>query len=746
LSLDNLIEKSTNVEMSDDIVTRLHLYGANELTVRDVNFGNTYIQNFDYFKNTKFMSQGLIDALDNYEALIDSRRATYNNYLSQLSTLNSTLITQESDLLILKGELQSLLEQRAYLQSINQSTSSLQVQINNKQSEVNTKQNQVNSTEVSINSVQNAIDSLIDLLDFESNFTQAQIEELDEFIIEDTYQDGSFLATDGMTYNEIVAVQNELLDAGIGVLARVSYPRYKIDIDVVNFLNLPEYASWWNELNLGDTLTVKVDDDYVVGIRITGYTDSEDNNKLSIQLGNRYQLDDANIDLLELIKSSLSAGTSINYKKYRFEDYAKNDKNEILSFINDSIDVLKNEIVSSSNVGIGIDSTGILAIGKDANGNVLPQQMRISNNAIVLTDDGFNTAKMAIGKLANGYYGVAAEVIAGKMILGNNMIIETGSGDFRVDGSGVNITKLSINMTSTDNLKNIIIDPSNGIKIRTRSATNQAFRDFMYFDSNSKDFIIDGRIIVRGGSGISNFSDAGNLATLDMITSTQITNSSITTPKIATGAVTADKITVNSLSAISANIGTVNAGTINGVTINGTTINGSIFNAGSQGRLQIKDIGGDGYINFSNYLNQQSFGLWYSSATSQMNLTTFNNTGLEIKTFSSFLNMSAGNMLFQSNTGYIYFNTTPTTNDGLLATRSWVNSQLSGIGGGGVQDVIGYGGIIASILGDTLFVSADDNQIVKSLSSQQITFQYLSANNSVEVRVNGTYRGAIFLV
>jgi hypothetical protein len=732
--------------MSDDIVTRLHLYGANELTVRDVNFGNTYIQNFDYFKNTKFMSQGLIDALDNYEALIDSRRATYNNYLSQLSTLNSTLITQESDLLILKGELQSLLEQRAYLQSINQSTSSLQVQINNKQSEVNTKQNQVNSTEVSINSVQNAIDSLIDLLDFESNFTQAQIEELDEFIIEDTYQDGSFLATDGMTYNEIVAVQNELLDAGIGVLARVSYPRYKIDIDVVNFLNLPEYASWWNELNLGDTLTVKVDDDYVVGIRITGYTDSEDNNKLSIQLGNRYQLDDANIDLLELIKSSLSAGTSINYKKYRFEDYAKNDKNEILSFINDSIDVLKNEIVSSSNVGIGIDSTGILAIGKDANGNVLPQQMRISNNAIVLTDDGFNTAKMAIGKLANGYYGVAAEVIAGKMILGNNMIIETGSGDFRVDGSGVNITKLSINMTSTDNLKNIIIDPSNGIKIRTRSATNQAFRDFMYFDSNSKDFIIDGRIIVRGGSGISNFSDAGNLATLDMITSTQITNSSITTPKIATGAVTADKITVNSLSAISANIGTVNAGTINGVTINGTTINGSIFNAGSQGRLQIKDIGGDGYINFSNYLNQQSFGLWYSSATSQMNLTTFNNTGLEIKTFSSFLNMSAGNMLFQSNTGYIYFNTTPTTNDGLLATRSWVNSQLSGIGGGGVQDVIGYGGIIASILGDTLFVSADDNQIVKSLSSQQITFQYLSANNSVEVRVNGTYRGAIFLV
>jgi hypothetical protein len=530
-----------------------------------------------------------------------------------------------------------------------------------------------------------------------------------------------------MTYNESVAIQQDLLDTGKNVLARVSYPRYKIDIDVVNFLKLPEYSSWWNELKIGDLITVKVGDDYVVGIRVTGYTDNEENNNLTIQLGNRYQLDDANIDLLELIKSSISAGTNINYKKYKFEDYSKNDKNEILEFINSSIDVLKNEIVSGSNVGVNIDSTGILAIGKDANGNILPQQMRISNNAIVLTDDGFNTAKLAIGKLQNGLYGIAAEVIAGKMILGNNMIIETGNGDFIVDGNGVRITKLSINMTSTDNLKNIIIDPSNGIKIRTRTSTSQAYRDFMYFDSVNKDFIIDGRIIVRGGSGISNFSDAGNLATLDQITSTEITNNSITTPKIATGAVTADKITVNSLSAISANIGTVNAGTIDGV-----NINGSVFTGG-----QIT-IGSNAFVRIFNDTSLQSGIIEFNEGTFRSYIVQDGST----------LSINSSNNLFLSSPTIvlgamsdILFNVRPRVGSNYVALMSDIPDV-----GGGVTDVIGYNGIIASILGDTLLISADDNQIVKSLSSQQITLQYLSGNNTIEVRVNGTYRGAIALV
>ena len=109
-----------------------------------------------------------------------------------------------------------------------------------------------------------------------------------------------------------------------------------------------------------------------------------------------------------------------------------------------------------------------------------------------------------------------------------------------------------------------------------------SYTDALYFDPINKEYIYVGKITVTSGSGIGNFTDAGNLATLDTITTTEITDDAVTTPKIFANAVTTDKvaadaitaneISVTSLSAINANLGTITAGTITAVTINGATI------------------------------------------------------------------------------------------------------------------------------------------------------------------------------
>jgi hypothetical protein len=92
---------------------------------------------------------------------------------------------------------------------------------------------------------------------------------------------------------------------------------------------------------------------------------------------------------------------------------------------------------------------------------------------------------------------------------------------------------------------------------------------------------ISGVVNITGGSGISNLTDAGELATLDTINGTRIDNYSISSPKILAGAVTAEKMTVTTLSAITANLGTVNAGSLTAdTTINvGTdvTIGGNLY-------------------------------------------------------------------------------------------------------------------------------------------------------------------------
>ena len=683
LSLNNVLEQATRSEMSEDIITRLHLYGGNDLTVRDINFGNTFVQNFGYFKNTRFMSQNLITALNNYETLVNNNKTIYSGYLSTLQTLNSQLITYNADLLTLNGELTSLLEQRSYLQSFGQSTTSLNTQINNKYIQIATKTSQINSTQSSINSVNSNIDSLLTTLNLANNFTQAQIEELDQFVIEDTYQDSAFLITDSMTYNEQIAIQQQLLDSGINVLSRVSYPRYKIEIDVVDFLKLTEYASWWGELNIGDIVRLDVGD-FVVNVRVTGYVHDEDDNKLSISLGDRYQLDDANFQLLELIKSSISAGTTIDYKKYQIEDYSNNGKNQILSFINNSIDVAKNAIVSGTGVGVDIDTTGILATAKDPNtGLVMPQQLRISNNALVITNDGFNTAGLAIGIGADGNMHVLADVIAGKMILGNNMIIETGNGDFRVDGSGVNITKMALNLTSADNLKNILLDPSIGFKIRSRANTSQAFTDKFYVDS----------------AGVVNFN--GKLVA-------------------ATGTFS------GALSAASGTFtGTVQAGSIIGSTFSGGEIT----------------IGTNAFVRIFNDTGLQSGIIEFSEGTYKSYIVQ---DGSTLSINSSNRIFLAAPEIFFGGMSTINFNILPRVGGDFLATRNWVNDQIDDISGG-ISAIFGSYGITASYSSTTAFIGVDEDDVVTSQYGQEVKVGYLSGSNRVEIFVNGSYRGSFAL-
>lgn len=81
-----------------------------------------------------------------------------------------------------------------------------------------------------------------------------------------------------------------------------------------------------------------------------------------------------------------------------------------------------------------LDADGNPIFLTDSQGNPIydGEQLRIVNNCIVFTDDGWETAKTAVGKLYLGKdksgndvykYGVAGDVIIGKIIAGNNLII-----------------------------------------------------------------------------------------------------------------------------------------------------------------------------------------------------------------------------------------------------------------------------------------------------------------------------------
>ena len=104
-----------------------------------------------------------------------------------------------------------------------------------------------------------------------------------------------------------------------------------------------------------------------------------------------------------------------------------------------------------------------------------PEQIKIINNQIVFSDDGFKSAKMAIGKIpidknGNTVYAVNAEAILGKLFLGEYLTLQNNSGTYKFDDDGF-----------------IAKGGNNSVRIQP----NQSGELFSIYKGNNKQFYVD---------------------------------------------------------------------------------------------------------------------------------------------------------------------------------------------------------------------------------------------------------------
>ena len=92
MSFDTLLENIDVEELSDEIVTALKVYGDSELDISGVNpLGTPVIYNFNYYKTTEWMSQGLIDSINIWEQKIIDNTQPYKNALLDIKNANTKL-------------------------------------------------------------------------------------------------------------------------------------------------------------------------------------------------------------------------------------------------------------------------------------------------------------------------------------------------------------------------------------------------------------------------------------------------------------------------------------------------------------------------------------------------------------------------------------------------------------------------------------------------------------------------------
>lgn len=509
LNYYNLINQIEIEEKSDEIVTALSVYGGNDLGISAVNpLGTNVIYDFSYFLNTNWMTEDLINAITNWNNKIESSQEQYSSLLTQYKDINNNLVTAKSELEDLKTERDSvegvmkvmiegeLTNTQEYTDKVNEYNSLV--------AQVSAKESQISSIQDQINVINSSLKNINESLSFSNNFTSEQYELLKTFIIENTYQNDSFITTSEMTNSEIQDVTMQLYNQSKEILNRVSQPRFTFEVDSVNFLFLKEFEYFSKQLELGCIINIEKDEGYYAKpILLEIDVQLDDPTNFSLTFGNRYKLDSSEYTFKDLFGDAIKAGSSVKFDSAKWGEYVNSGMNNtVTDFINSALDTSKNNLINAVNQEIVINQNGLKGRNLTDSGDYSPNQVWLTSNMLAFTSDNWQTVGLALGEIEvnnQKFFGLLADAIVGKLIAGNQLQITNENNNFVLDSNGAVLNNASFSIVSDNGLSQILLNPSQGISIQTRSTNTSNWSDSFYVD-NQGNIVINGKITANSGS------------------------------------------------------------------------------------------------------------------------------------------------------------------------------------------------------------------------------------------------------
>ena len=238
-------------------------------------------------------------------------------------------------------------------------------------------------------------------------------------------------------------------------------PSYTFQIESVNFLALSDFVAFRNQLTLGDKVYVELSEGKIYQPILIGVSVSlDDMTSFTLTFGDKYASNDSSFKLVDLLAESVSMGKNVSANKKSYAAFVDSGaSNSVRQFMKNALDIAKNALMNSSGQAFRADQSGIhlLKYADASNSTYSPEQTWVINNGIYMTDDNWETIKLALGKItAEGLqsaYGINAEVLAGKMIVGESVLIESTKKDgstsvFRVDADGAKLYNSRFDLVS----------------------------------------------------------------------------------------------------------------------------------------------------------------------------------------------------------------------------------------------------------------------------------------------------------
>ena len=332
-------------------------------------------------------------------------------------------------------------------------TDSVQEWINLRESIVSSLNSTNSSLEASINSVSASLDDISSRLNILSYFasTPALLRELNCYWIEGDYTNDNIAVLEETTPEEEIDLSNELLDAGYIELSKVCQPRFSFSLDSVDATKQYEFKDQMRLLELGKIITIEKEEGlwyYPALLEISMNLDNSE--EFSMTFANAMRLDDWGYTYADLISDASSTSRKVSANWQDILAYSK-ERAEISSLIKDPLDTtLRASFANMVNQEFTVDKNGILGRKKvsEASDEFEDEQVRLINNLLIFTDDNWQTAKTALGKITykDGdsevtSYGLIAETIIGSLLMGERLKIKNSDSSVEIGAEGISIKR-----------------------------------------------------------------------------------------------------------------------------------------------------------------------------------------------------------------------------------------------------------------------------------------------------------------
>lgn len=290
---------------------------------------------------------------------------------------------------------------------------------------------------------------------------------------EDDYKNENYIS-DNLSNSELIKKTEELLEAAKKELYKAGNMQFEVSADINNLLALPEFSEFAKNFKTGNWIHLMADD-VVYPLRLLSYTiNFDDLASIDVKFSTVIKTTLGQSDYTSIINSVASLSSSYPSFVQKVKNSADAFK-QLEGWMQNGIDATKTKLVNDSMTqDIVIDSNGILCRAyDDIEDGYDDCQIKINRNAMYLTNDNWNSIYSAIGKYyyvdpvtkeLTLAYGVLADTIVGKLIVGDKMFIGDEKGYVQITGDGINIKRGLIQSANYDEDEGTgsMIDLTNG--------------------------------------------------------------------------------------------------------------------------------------------------------------------------------------------------------------------------------------------------------------------------------------------